>query len=275
MRTPQPGWPLSPEDRDQAGRSHAAGHRRPLMAQAGHTGEAQVTVTPVQHPVPGAPGVAEPGDREPRSTRCQRTSARGGRHSTAASCRGQTSHSTRPGHARETRCRHQRRTRAMPGSRSCRHALMPMSGSCRSEYLYAGLYAAAMATVVNSVLWFVSRAPASVDSTATSYGSSRACAARSQAVDHRRLDFGAATANCASRTSFSTTKNVEGSGRRGWLRKSPGYRVARQSRPMRPLKSCPTSCGPVICPYRLAVLRRYLAGRWADLGSFGRTYMTG
>jgi nitroreductase len=32
---------------------------------------------------------------------------------------------------------------------------------------------------------------------------------------------------------------------------------------------------PVICPYRLAVLRRCLAGRWADLGSFGRTYMTG
>ena len=47
---------LSPEDRDQAGQSRAAGRRRPLMAQAGHTGEAQVTVAPVQHPVPGAPG---------------------------------------------------------------------------------------------------------------------------------------------------------------------------------------------------------------------------
>ena len=69
-------------------------HRRPVMAHAGHTGEAQVTVPPAQHPVPGAPGVAEPGRPGTASTRCQRPSARGGRHSTAASCRGQTSHST-------------------------------------------------------------------------------------------------------------------------------------------------------------------------------------
>ena len=47
---------LSPKDRDQAGQSRAAGRRRAVMAQAGHAGEAQVTVAPAQHPVPGAPG---------------------------------------------------------------------------------------------------------------------------------------------------------------------------------------------------------------------------
>ena len=89
------------------------------MAQAGHTGEAQVTVPPVQRPVPGAPGVAEPGRPGTASTRCQRTSARGGRHPTAVSCRGQTSHSTptRPRACPENALQtHQRRTRAMLGS---------------------------------------------------------------------------------------------------------------------------------------------------------------
>jgi hypothetical protein len=135
VRTPQPGWSLSPEDRDQAGQSRAS---TPMTGDGSSwsTGGAQVTVPPVQHAVPGGPGVAEPGRPGTASTRCQRTSARGGRHSTDVSCRGQTSHSTRPGrgHARETRCRHQRRTRAMPGSRSCRNALMPNSARCPNAY---------------------------------------------------------------------------------------------------------------------------------------------
>ena len=61
------------------------------------------------------------------STRWQRASARGTagtRQPSAAAGRRRTPPRPRPGHARGTRCRHQRRTRAMPGSRSCKHALM-------------------------------------------------------------------------------------------------------------------------------------------------------
>ena len=64
------------------------------MAQAGHAGEAQVTVAPAQHPVPGAPGCSGARSIGNRVHSLPAHQRQGGRHSTAASCRGQTSHST-------------------------------------------------------------------------------------------------------------------------------------------------------------------------------------
>jgi hypothetical protein len=85
----------APSPEDGSSRSpRAAGRRRRVMAQAGHTGEAQVTVPPIQHPVRGALGAAEPRGPGTAPIRCQRTSARRGRHPAAVSCRGQTSHPT-------------------------------------------------------------------------------------------------------------------------------------------------------------------------------------
>jgi integrase len=108
---------------------HASSHVTETVYRQELRPEAQVTVAPIQRPVPGGPGCSgarAAGNRVHSLAAHERQG--NGRHSTAVSCRGQTSHST-PTQARacpRTRCRHQRRTRAMLGSRSCRHALMPM-----------------------------------------------------------------------------------------------------------------------------------------------------
>ncbi len=113
--------------RSRSGRSISRVRRRPVMAHAGHTGQAQVTVPPVRRPVPGGAGCSgagAAGNRVHSPPAPWAPGAAGTRRPSAAAGRRRTPPRPGRGHARETRCRHQRRTRAMPGSRSCRHALM-------------------------------------------------------------------------------------------------------------------------------------------------------
>jgi hypothetical protein len=84
---------LSAEDRDQAGQCRAAGRRRPVKAQAGHTREAQVTVAPVQHPSPWWPRVwRSQRGQEPRPLAASALApgAAGARPPSAATGRGRT-----------------------------------------------------------------------------------------------------------------------------------------------------------------------------------------
>ena len=102
LLTANPAEDMPPEDRDQVAvdlAQQAAAVRRwlKLVIQV----EAQVTVAPVQHPVPGGPDVGERGDREPRPLAASALApgAAGSRRSSGAAGRRRIPPRPGPGHA--------------------------------------------------------------------------------------------------------------------------------------------------------------------------------